>query len=63
MTPEEFVAELDAHNTRALDRIGEKSGAGEPGPDLTVAKLLMLALKNELERPSAPPPGWSPRRR
>lgn len=49
MTPEDFVAELDAENARALDRIGEKSVAGDVPPDLTVTKLLLLALKNELE--------------
>jgi len=49
MTPEQFVAELDTENGRALDRIRVKSGAGEPADDLTVSRLLMLALKNELE--------------
>jgi uncharacterized ferritin-like protein (DUF455 family) len=49
MTPEDFVAELDADNARALDRIGEKSAAGDAPSELTVAKLLLLALKNELE--------------
>jgi rubrerythrin len=49
MTPEAFVAELDAENRRALDRIAAAACAGEPSPELTVAKLLMLALKNELE--------------
>src|SRR5437879_4708322 len=44
-----FLAELDSEVQRALARIGEKSAAGEPGPDITVASLLMLALKNEIE--------------
>ncbi|AKU99538.1 hypothetical protein AKJ09_06202 [Labilithrix luteola] len=49
MTPEAFVAELDAQNEIALARIREASTACEVGPDLTITKLLMLALKNELE--------------
>lgn len=48
MSPEAFVAELDAQNRAALDRIALAS-ATEPGPELTVTKLLTLALKNELE--------------
>lgn len=44
-----FVAELDAQNKAALARISEASTAGAPSNDLTVAKLLGLALKNELE--------------
>jgi rubrerythrin len=49
MTPEAFVAELDAQNQNALARIAAAACAGEPSPDLTVSKLLLLALKNELE--------------
>lgn len=49
LTPEAFVAELDAENEKALARIASAACAGEPSADLTVAKLLMLALKNELE--------------
>lgn len=49
IAPEAFVAELDGEIDRALARIGEMSAAGEPGEELTVAKLLVLALKNELE--------------
>lgn len=48
-SPESFVAELDARNQAALERIAHAASAGEPGPDLTVAKLLGLALKNEIE--------------
>jgi hypothetical protein len=48
MTPEAFIAELDIEIERALARIGELSAAGDPG-ELTVPKLLVLALKNELE--------------
>jgi 1,2-phenylacetyl-CoA epoxidase catalytic subunit len=49
MTPAEFVAELDLQNKVALDRIRVAATAGDAPDDLTVAKLLMLALKNELE--------------
>ncbi len=49
MTPEDFVAELDADNARALERIGDRTSAGEAPAELTVAKLLLLALKNEME--------------
>jgi uncharacterized ferritin-like protein (DUF455 family) len=49
LSPEAFVAELDAQNQSALDRIARAAAAGEPGEGLSVSKLLMLALKNELE--------------
>jgi 1,2-phenylacetyl-CoA epoxidase catalytic subunit len=49
LTPEAFVAELDTQNRAALDRIARASCAPAPQADLTVAKLLRLALKNELE--------------
>src|SRR5215510_12742840 len=49
MTPEAFVAELDASNQHALDRIAAAACAGETSSELTVAKLLVLALKNEIE--------------
>jgi hypothetical protein len=45
---ESFLAELDAENGRALERIGA-AAACEPGEAITVAKLLMVALKNEIE--------------
>jgi len=48
-SPDQFLAELDADNRAALDRIAEGACAGEPSPDLTVERLLLLALKNELE--------------
>jgi hypothetical protein len=47
-TPEEFLSELDAQNATALERIGV-AAACEPGGGITVAALLQLALKNELE--------------
>lgn len=49
LSPEAFVAELDAQNQAALARIASAASSGEAGPELTVAKLLTLALKNELE--------------
>jgi hypothetical protein len=49
MTPETFLKELDDQVTLALNRIGAASASGDQNPDVTVAKLLVLALKNELE--------------
>ena len=46
---ETFVAELDAENKKVLDRIASSACAGDAGPELSVQKLLTLALKNELE--------------
>jgi hypothetical protein len=49
LSPEAFVAELDAQNARALERIAQSTTRGEPDASLTVPRLLTLALKNELE--------------
>ncbi len=49
MSGEEFVAELDAENQAALERIAQLSAAGEADESLTIDKLLRVALKNELE--------------
>jgi 1,2-phenylacetyl-CoA epoxidase catalytic subunit len=49
MSPEAFVAELDAQNLEALERIARAASAGEPSEAVTVPKLLLLALKNEIE--------------
>ncbi|MBS2012155.1 MAG: ferritin-like domain-containing protein [Deltaproteobacteria bacterium] len=49
LSPEAFVAELAAENEAALARIVQKGTAGEPGPEVTIPKLLTLALKNEIE--------------
>jgi 1,2-phenylacetyl-CoA epoxidase catalytic subunit len=49
MTPEAFVAELDAANQVALDALAAKSAAGETPTDLGVVPLLKLALRNEYE--------------
>ncbi len=43
-----FLADLDRDNARALERIAA-SAAREPSGEVTVKKLLQLALKNELE--------------
>jgi rubrerythrin len=43
-----FLAELDRRNEQALARIGA-AAAVDPGHDVTVTRLLRLALKNELE--------------
>ncbi len=48
MSVESFLAELDERSAEALRRIGV-AAAREPSGDVTVAKLLLLALKNELE--------------
>jgi hypothetical protein len=48
MNADDFIVELDESNARALARIGS-AAAREPGEGVTVAKLLTLALKNELE--------------
>jgi hypothetical protein len=47
-TVESFLDLLDEQNRAALDRIGAAS-AREPSDQLTVARCLLLALKNEIE--------------
>lgn len=47
-SPESFLHELDAQNEAALTRIGEAT-AREPAAEVTVAQMLTLALKNEIE--------------
>jgi hypothetical protein len=49
MTPDQFLKELDEQVQKALLRIGAASAAGQTTADLTVAKLLAVAMKNELE--------------
>ena len=46
---EEFVEELSATVKQAIARLGELSAEGEPGEGVTIAALLQVALKNELE--------------
>lgn len=48
-SPAEFVAELDRENHLALQRIEAASAEGEVHAELTIPRLLLLALKNELE--------------
>jgi hypothetical protein len=48
LAAEAFLAELDTQNGVALDRLGLAASA-EPGDDVTVARLLFVALKNEIE--------------
>jgi len=49
MTGEEFAASLADENRVALERLGKLSGAGDAPQELTVERLLRIALKNELE--------------
>jgi hypothetical protein len=49
LTSKEFVESLQAENQEALDRLGRLSRAGPAADDLTVTRLLNVALKNELE--------------
>jgi uncharacterized ferritin-like protein (DUF455 family) len=49
LAPEAFVAELAAENAARLAMLAEKSAAGAPAAELTVAALLKLALRNEYE--------------
>ena len=49
LSPDAFLAELDEANHLALDRIRAATSAGDADEGLTVARLLTLALKNELE--------------
>jgi rubrerythrin len=48
MSIDAFLSELDTQNRGSLDRIAT-AAACAPGPDVTVQRLLMLALKNEIE--------------
>src|ERR1043166_9681800 len=49
MSPEQFMSELDQLVKSSLERIGSASAAGEPGPSISIPRLLSVALKNELE--------------
>jgi len=49
LTGQEFVEHLDRTNREAFDRLGESSAAGKAPESLTVARLLRVALKNEIE--------------
>lgn len=45
----QFIDMLDARNRAHLEQLAQQSASGEPAPDLTVATLLKLALRNEIE--------------
>ena len=49
MTGEEFCQELESTVYASLDRIAEASSAHEPSSDVTIASMLVGALKNEIE--------------
>lgn len=49
MDADAFLKELDEVVAKALDRIALAAAAGTPSPELKPARLLVLALKNELE--------------
>ena len=49
LTGEQFTASLAEENRATLERLAQLSVAGEPAPNLTVERLLRVALKNELE--------------
>ncbi|MFP5263518.1 MAG: ferritin-like domain-containing protein [Blastocatellia bacterium] len=49
MTGEEFVAVLAEENRASLERLERLSAAGDAPEELTVGRLLRVALKNELE--------------
>lgn len=49
ITGEEFVASLAEQNQTALERLGALSSAGEAPQELSIERLLRVALKNELE--------------
>ena len=49
VTGDEFVAMLAKENRAALDRLGQLSAAGDAPEELTIDRLLRVALKNELE--------------
>jgi len=49
LSPADFVAELDKDNRSRLERITAAATAGEAPPELNVERLLVAALKNEIE--------------
>ena len=49
MKPEAFVEELARENKSLLERLAQKSSAGDTPDKLTVKQLLRIALKNEFE--------------
>jgi len=49
ITGDEFVSQLEDENRVSLERLGDLSTAGEAPQELTIERLLRVALKNELE--------------
>lgn len=49
MRPEEFIEELDASVAARLAQIGAAAGSAEPAAEVSIADLLEVALKKELE--------------
>src|ERR1051325_9753571 len=49
MSGEEFVAMLAEENRESLERLEQLSAAGDAPDELTIDRLLRVALKNELE--------------
>jgi hypothetical protein len=49
MNTDAFLAELDATVRATLEGLGTAAAAGEPGPDIGIPELLVVALKKELE--------------
>lgn len=49
MDSQSFVDQLSGDNARTLESLAAKSSAGDAPSELTIPKLLMLALRNEYE--------------
>ena len=49
LSGEEFVTMLAEENRSTLERLGQLSASGDAPDTLTVERLLLVALKNELE--------------
>lgn len=49
LSGEEFVAMLAEENRASLEKLGRLSAAGDAPDELTIERLLRVALKNELE--------------
>src|SRR5580692_11243746 len=49
MNTDTFLAELDTAVQSRLSDLGTSAAASEPGPDIGIPELLVVALKKELE--------------
>jgi hypothetical protein len=49
MNNEDFIRNLEEENRASVERLVMMSAAGEPPESLTIDRLLLVALKNELE--------------